>query len=328
MMCSVRRLFASLLLGVGLAVASLTLSGWWVQHTILDPSRTGDVVGSVLDEPEVRDAVAESLARAVATQAGVPAAEVSALARTQLQALPDRAFLGQFVEDAHARLVGEATGPVELDAAQLAPLLGDQLAQQVGPVTWSVPTYSPLETARDRLDGLVATGLVVAIGFVTAGFLLHPRRDHALRTVGGWALAACLWQLVIAWLIPVVVLPEVTDNPWVGIASGVARARMAPLVATLLVLAGAGVACLVASLALAPRRRRRTASPAEPPGGGHAPATAGARRSPPRPVGADPAPMEWPSTRQTRSQWKASFSDSHRRPADGRDPDAEDDWML
>ncbi len=45
-----RHVGPSLLLTIGLAIGSLTLSGWWFQQTVLDPSRTARVANAVIDE--------------------------------------------------------------------------------------------------------------------------------------------------------------------------------------------------------------------------------------------------------------------------------------
>ncbi len=316
----VERALARIFLSLGLLAASLTLSGWWTERTMLDPHQTSRMVDSVVSQPKVRAELVKVISTAVAQQSGVPQAQVAAIVESRLEANTDLSFLGPVITDAHSRLLGDSTGPVQLDPALVTPLIGEDLAKQAGPLTWNVPTVAPLKSAKDRLSSLISLGLLLSIGFVTAGFLLHPRKDKALRMVGAWAIGACLWQLAVAWVFPVVVLPRLTDNPWVGIASGVAEARLAPLVGILLSLAGFGAACILLSLFIGdPGRRARVLAASVGPPLSDAPlATA-------MPVARNGWSSSWPSTRASR---RRPFGPTHRRTASGQDPDHDGDWLL
>lgn len=304
---------ASLLLTIGLAIGSLTLSGWWFQQTVLDPSRTARVANAVIDDPQVRSALAGAISSAIAAELPEAPPDLQATIASRLEGLADPSFLGQAIQDAHARLVGAATGPVTLDNGVLLPLVDQSIADAAGSVSWDVPTVSPLASARDRLGSLITLGVVLSAGLVVAGFLLHPRHDQALRTVGGWALGAAAWSLMTAWVLPVFVLPRVTDNPWTSVAAAVAEARISSLLGVLLTLAGVGVACIVVSLVFVPGR-------------------VVAARTAPAPTPAPPLrqPAPWtPSAgpRQPAATPSRGFSSTHRRTTDGHSPD-DDGWVL
>lgn len=320
------RTLARLLLSVGLLAASLTLSGWWTQRTVLDPSQTSRMVDAVVSQPEVRDELVKVISTEVAQRTGLPQAQVAATVKGHFNANTDLSFLGPLVTQAHSRLLGDTTGPVTLDPALVAPLVGPELAQKAGTLSWDVPTVAPLKRAKSGLGSLLSLGLLLATGLVTAGFLLHPRKDHALRMIGGWAIGACFWQLAVAYLFPVVILPHLTDNPWVGIASALARARLAPLVGILLSLAGAGVACILLSLFMGGTRRvapSRNFGPtgSVPLGGGVGPAAGGSMSG-----GSGPRPgWAWPANRVGK---RRAFGAAHRRTTSGEDPEHEGDWLL
>jgi hypothetical protein len=52
-------------------------------------------------------------------------------------------------------------------------------------------------------------------------------------------------HLLVMWVIPVVVVPQLSNSPWANLVASVARALNAGLVLGLVLLAGAGVACLL-----------------------------------------------------------------------------------
>jgi hypothetical protein len=324
----VERAVARVLLSIGLLMGSLTLSAWWMQRTVLDPHQTSRMVGAVARNPEVRKELADVIGGAVAQQLGVPPTQVTALVNSRLESNTDLSFLGQTVADAQSRLMGKTTGPVELEPALLEPLIGQQLADRVGTVRWDVPTFEPMKTVDNGVSSFIGVGLIAAIGLVAAGFLLHPRKDRALRMVGTWAIGTCFWQLIVAYVFPVVVLPHLTDNPWVSIATALAQARVAPLFGMLLTLAGLGVACILVSLFVgSPRAARslsQTASASSRSGSG-APLTAAVSASGST-AGGVGGTTRWPSTRASRRG--RSFGNAHRRTTTGQDPDHDGDWLL
>ena len=103
---------------------------------------------------------------------------------------------------------------------------------------------------------MLITGAVV-LGLL--GLLFHPSKPTALRIIGGWFIAASIVELVVAYTLPVLVLPALVDSPYAELVAEVDKATIGPLVGVLIMLAGAGVACLVAGSWL---ERRQAAPPA------------------------------------------------------------------
>jgi hypothetical protein len=215
------------------------------------------VASSVLDNQGVRREIARRLVEGVAT--ALPAEATGPLAdfRGQVEdALASPALtdpLADVVVEVHRRLVGEATGPVVLDPTlvtavlqQAAPTLDPALLAAVPQVHFDVPRASPLETARERLPGLLSTGATVAVVLVAAAFVIHPRRDRLLLRLGGWLLGASVVELLLLYLIPVVVAPALVDNVWTGLVAEVATASTGGIVGVLASMAIGGVGCLLA----------------------------------------------------------------------------------
>jgi hypothetical protein len=242
----VRAALGSLLLSLGLFAASLALSGWWLERTVFDPSRSDDIAVAALGNDSLRSDLADTIADQVAGRlhtdpATVRAATNAALARPGIAS----AFAG-VTSDVHARLIGAASGPVVVSPQLLATAVGDPRAAALPPVQFDVPTVAPLDAVRRWLAGVVPILAIAGAGLALIGLIVHSRTATAVRIIGWWCLGASIVQVVVAYVLPVLVLPNVISNPYVDLVGEVARAAMAPLIGVLIMLAGAGIGCLVA----------------------------------------------------------------------------------
>jgi hypothetical protein len=154
------------------------------------------------------------------------------------------------LRDVHARLVGEATGPVTVPANLVAMAVGTAvpgLSQltQLPPVTVDVPTIDALDTTRRTLDRTIPILIAVGAALALLGLLIHPRKPIALRTIGAWLLGASVVELVLAYSVPTIILPALVDSPYVDLVAEVDKATIGPLVGVLVMMAGAGLACVV-----------------------------------------------------------------------------------
>ena len=252
----VRRALAGALIGLGLVLGSLTLSGWWARETVLEPERTEEVADAVLGNDTVRRELARRVVGAVAATLPPEATGPAELFRDDLEdALASPAMVAPFrlvVVDVHRALLGETAGPVVIDPATVAtavsaavPGLDPALLGSLPAVRFDVPKASPMATAKDRLPGLLRAGLWVSLALVAAGFLVDSRHDRALVRIGWWLLGASVAQLFLLYLVPVLLVPAMVDNAWTGLVAEVATASWGPLVGLLAAMAVAGLGCLV-----------------------------------------------------------------------------------
>jgi hypothetical protein len=315
-----RRVVASLILGIGLLAGTLAMSGWWFRATTLDPTRTDRVANTVLESPEVRTAVGNAIGDAVAAESGQDPATVRALVDKSINELPDLSFLADLVGKAHQAALGVGPSKIVLDTTVLTPLVGADLAAQANNVAFTVPTVRPLAEARKRLDPILLDVGAVALACIAAAFILHPRRPVVFRRVGFWLLGLSLWELMATWVFPAVVVPTITKNPWAQLAARTTVASSKDLIPVLAGLAVAGVASLVASVAWA-SYADRSPSVVHPTG---------------QPVVGSAAWSAWAAQNAANTQQRlsgnqapasgqqATFSASHRRP----NSDTSDGWKL
>ena len=241
-----RRALATVSLTVGLLAASLALAAWWVQRTAFDTSSTTTIAEAALQNTELRSDLARGIADQVSVALGVDHAVVESAAQTTL-VRPDiaTAFAG-VLRDVHSRLIGESTGPVVVPPSLVARAVGNPSAASLPAVSIDVPTFSALDTARSTLRDAIPLLIYVAVILVVIGIALHPSKPAALRVLGGWFLGASVVELLVAYAVPVLALPALVDSPYAELVAEVDKATLGPLVGVLVMLAGAGVGCLVA----------------------------------------------------------------------------------
>jgi hypothetical protein len=234
------------LLTLGLLSASLALSAWWVQRTAFDTSNTSAIAEAALQNPELRTDLARAIADRVAVELGVDHAVVQSAAEATL-VRPDvaNAFAG-VLRDVHGVLIGSVPGPVVVPADLVARAIGNSAAAQLPPVSIDIPTFDALDAARRTLRRAIPILIYIALVFVLLGLLIHPSKAAALRTLGAWFLGASVVELIVAYGLPVLVLPALVDSPYAELVAEVDKATLGPLVGVLVMLAGAGVGCLVA----------------------------------------------------------------------------------
>jgi hypothetical protein len=236
---------------IGMLCATLAFASWWTTHTILDTARTRRVTDAVLDNKQLRDFVATRIATATAPAVGPNQAQLTPKLEKVLDRPDIRAKLEQFVVDAHDHLIGKTTKPAALDqqttrtlVSAAVPNISLQDLAKVHAVTFDVPEVGALSSSRRALAGRFWLYFLGAVVLVAVGIAMSDDRRAAVKIVGGWLIGISVVHLFVLWILPVFVVPHVTNNPWAGLVAGVAAALGAGLVTGLIILAVAGVACL------------------------------------------------------------------------------------
>ena len=159
--------------------------------------------------------------------------------------------LEQFVVDAHERLLGERTPPAVLDQATVRTLVaaafpsvrGADLAK-VHAVRFDVPQSQALFKSREAFAHRFWLYFLGAVALLTVGLVTTDDRHATVKLIGKWLIGITVAHLIVLWIVPVVILPAVTTNPWAHLVAAVAHAVGAGIVTSLVVLALVGVVFL------------------------------------------------------------------------------------
>ena len=250
---------SKLLIHFGMLCAALAFASWWTSHTILDTARTRRVTEAVLASADLRNFVADHIASVTAPAVGVSAGASKGAYAGHLDAVLARRDiqlkLEQFVVDAHKRLLGERSQPAVLDQSTVRTLVvaafpsvrSSDLAR-VHAVKFDVPQSQTLLSSRKALAHRFWLYFLGAVALLTIGLVTTDDRRSAVKLIGKWLIGITVAHLVVLWLVPVVILPAVTTNPWAHLIAAVARAVGAGIVTSLVLIAVVGVVFLFADL--------------------------------------------------------------------------------
>jgi hypothetical protein len=278
----VRRLLAGLLVAVALVAASVAWWGLTLQRTIFDSSRSTQLARALLDSGQLQDALVTAATKAVqgalppAVRAQVPAAEISAAARSALKDPVVNTSLERALVGTHRYLIGDSASPPALDSAPLDAALRRQLASVRPDLAAVVATIPPLQLKlpdagvpavhglRQQIARLTAWTAAVAVAGIALAFAVARSRRAVLRRVGFWALTTGGLWVALRYVLPAVVRAVVPSSA--ALVGGLAQAMAEGMAVPGLLLAGGGVSALVASvlpagIPAADRRARRPRAP-------------------------------------------------------------------
>jgi hypothetical protein len=88
--------------------------------------------------------------------------------------------------------------------------------------------------------------LVGAVALLTVGLVTTDDRRASVKLIGKWLVGITVAHLIVLWILPVLIIPAVTTNPWAHLVAAVAQAVGAGIVTGLVVLALVGVVFLFA----------------------------------------------------------------------------------
>lgn len=310
-----RRAASSFLLVVGLFAASVA---WWAfaaRFTVLDAQRSEKIADALIEQPVLRDAVAEGLATALqrALPPGTPIdpATLDAVAHQALDDPRAAAALRSALLASHQRLIGEYDGPVSFDVSPIAAAGRDALAAarpELARVLPAEPTLSvelptqnlpKLGWLPERARELGALAFFLAVTFLGLGMVAATDRPAVLSRAGRWALRAGVFWALFGWALPY--LMTKIDEPRLAALGAIGVAAVGPMIAPAVFLVSAGIAALFGARAW---RTALAALPSAPPSGGPAP---------------QPGLMTWPDNSGTASWDQIPQPDRPRRPYPGRD---------
>ena len=252
-----RRGLAALLFFVAACLLALAAGGWWLQRVAFGTDISADVVDAAMDDDEIRAEIARISANATAATRGVPPLEL----RTQIEAFlqadnPEiRAALETILTDSHARLIGRRDEPVQITGPQLVPIVRDERAAVLPPVTLPVEEITALNVVRIGLDWFVPVVAIAGGVALLIGLVAHPRRSDAVYGIGVFCLLAAGAALVLGYLVPTFIVPEISDNIWLALAPAVAKSELPLILGAAVVLVAAALGLMAASAAVDRRRR-------------------------------------------------------------------------
>lgn len=249
-----RRSPGGLLLIVASALIALAIGSWWLERVAFSPSNDADVAYSVLGDADIRGQVATVVASADAPTLSQSPTQLREFIE-QIARIPDgAALMSDIVGDAHARVIGADDGPVSISAEEQVVIVRDERVGEMPPLT--LPVQEVGSTAFvDGATGWVALGsLAAGIVLLLVGIVLRPERGEGTFALGVGLASLAVSVFVFGYLVPLAVLPALSDDVWMGVFPRLAAHHRN---VTLILAAVALVLAVVVVLGTSSRRQRR-----------------------------------------------------------------------
>ncbi len=253
----VRRTLAGLLFGLAYACASLSIAGFLLQRSAFDPDNSADAADVILGDSELKAELVGFISDSVIGQ--LDGTVDPATIRANVAAVADlpegQKLLATIIHDAHAHMIGDQEGPVQITGPQLVGIVRDERAAVLPTLILPVPKVTPLAIANHTLDWLLPIALIATIAFAFLGFTAHPERGALLRSLALGLLLFALLALILGYLVPKFLVPALSDSVWAHIPARLADDSLPLLIGLELMLVGSALA-LFAGTGMMQRRRR------------------------------------------------------------------------
>jgi hypothetical protein len=212
-----RRSLGGLMLIVAAVLVSVAAGSFWLQRVAFSPSSDSGVAHSVMGDEEIRELVSTIVAGATAPtleQSPVQLREnIDTIARIPAGA----ALMRHFIGDAHARVIGELDERVLITAEEQVNIVRNERVADDDSITLPVQRVGPVAFLDQSIGwfALVTLGLGVLVALF--GALLRPERGEGSFAVGVLFGSLSLSLVVFGYLVPLLLLPALSDDAWMGL---------------------------------------------------------------------------------------------------------------
>ncbi len=238
----------------GAVLVALSVGSWWLQHVAFSPSDDSNVAYSILGDEDIRGQIATIVAGADAPVLNESPADLRERIEGYAQIPDGAALMSEFVRDAHARVIGAFDGRVVITAQEQVNIVRNELVGEEQPVTLPVRRVGSMAFLDGWLTWLALGSLALGVVSVIAGTALRPERGEGTFALGVFFAAAAGSLVVFGYLVPLLVLPAFSDDPWMGVFARLANHHRN---LTLLLAVAALVAAALIVFGTSSRRERR-----------------------------------------------------------------------
>ena len=241
------------------ALVALSAGLWWMQHVAFSPSNGSGVAHSILGDDDIRGQIATIIAGADAPALSQSPAELREFIE-QIARIPEgAALMSGFVGDAHGRLIGTFDGRVIITAQEQVDVVRNELVGEAQSLTLPVNRVGSMAFLDQWLARIAIVALALGGILAIAGVLLRPERGEGTFALGVLFAATAGSLLVFGYLVPLLVLPVFSDDPWMGVFPRLANHHRN--LTLLLVVASFVIAALIVFGTSNRRERRQHSTP-------------------------------------------------------------------
>jgi hypothetical protein len=199
------------------ALVAFSAGMWWLQHVAFSPSNGADVTHTILGDDDIRGQIATIVAGADAPTLSQSPAQLREFIE-QIARIPDgAALMSDFVGEAHGRVIGTFDRRVVITAQEQVNIVRNELVGESQPITLPVQRIGSMAFLHDWLGRVAIVALALGALLAIAGVFLRPERGEATFALGVLFAATGGSLVVFGYLVPLLLLPAFSDDPWMGV---------------------------------------------------------------------------------------------------------------
>ena len=240
-------------------LVALSIGAWWLQRVAFSPSNDSNVAHSILGDEEIRSQVATIVAGADAPALSQSPAQLREFIEEIALIPAGAALMSEFVGDAHGRLIGTFDDRVVITAQEQVNIVRNELVGEEPPITLPVQEVGSMAFLHDWLGWFALGTLALAVLVAIAAVLLRPERGEGTFALGVFFAATAGSLLAFGYLVPLLLLPAFSDDPWMGVFPRLANHHRN--LTLLLAVASLVVAALIVFGTSSRRERRQHSTP-------------------------------------------------------------------
>ena len=254
----VRRSLGGLILLVAGGLFALAISMLWLDRVAFSPTASTDATFSIIADEDVRSQIATLVAQVDAPSLGLSPVALS----ETIEGLSDRramaAQMRRFVAEAHAVLIGDSEGPVQILAVEQVQIVRNEAVALQPAITLPVTEVGTVAIVDLVVSWTWRIAGVAAVVATLLGFFVRPERGEFVFAFGLGCAATGVMLVLMGWLVPAFLLPALSEDVWMGVFPRLAaHFRNLTLVGAVAFLAVGGLTTLATS-GLRQRRQRST----------------------------------------------------------------------
>jgi hypothetical protein len=255
----VRRSLGGFVLIIAAVVLALAAGAWWLQRVALTPSENADVAHSILDDDAIRGQIATIVASADAPILGQSPTELKEFIE-QIARIPDgAALMSRFLGEGHRRVLGDTDDLVLITAEEQVSIVRDERVGEEPPLTLPVQRVGSVAFLDEWMGWFAIAAAGLGLLLLLAGVILRPERGEGVFALGIGLASLAGSLFLFGFLVPLAVLPALSDDPWMGVFARLAvHHRNLTLLLMVVALIGAG---LVAFSTSSRHHRRQRSMP-------------------------------------------------------------------
>lgn len=250
----VRRSLGGLLLIVAGVLIALAIGSWWLERVAFSPGNDADATASILQDPDIRGQIATIVASADAPTLSQSPTQLKEFIE-QIALIPDgAALMTEFVGDAHASVIGANGDAVLITAEEQVVIVRDERVGEMPSLRLPVQPVGSIEFIDTAAGWVSIVSLALGVLLLLVGVVLRPERGEGTFALGVGLATLAGTLFVFGFLVPLAVLPALSDDTWMGVFPRLASHHRT---VTLLMALGALVLAAVVLFTTSSRRQRR-----------------------------------------------------------------------